>query len=157
MRFKPQVFAIVPPVITPADDNAVEAYAAVEEMLLTMSSSLELGSPNLPCQQPCIELTITDDDGSPLAGVPYRLLVENTQLAEGTLDDTGFHFIPEQEVPPGDWDIEIVLVRNDETGSVERADILLTTLETVMEEETEAVTMVDQTWPAHHEPPYPWG
>lgn len=157
MIFQPQVFAVVPPVVAPADDDPVQAYAAMDEAVVALSTSTELGSAILPCQQPCIEVTVTDEEHLPLANMPYRLLLEETVLAEGTLDDTGFVSVPEQELPPGDWNIEITLQRNESTQAVERADILLTAAAPVAEDDADDEGEVEAVrWLPFEEAPWSW-
>jgi len=156
LKFEPQVFAVVPPVVAPADDDALASYAAMDELLSTLSSSTELGSPILPCQQPCIEVTVTDEEHLPLSAVPYRLLLEEAVLAEGTLDDTGFVSIPEQELPPGDWNIEISLQRNESTWVVERADIHLIQALPVADEEEGEAPIETRRWLPFMDAPYDW-
>lgn len=157
MTFAPMFFAVVPPVILAPDDDAVESYAAMDEVAVALASSTELGDPILPCQQPCIEVTVMDEDNLPLADMPYRLMLEGSLLAEGTLDGMGFVAIEKQELPAGDWRIEIVLQRNESSQVVERADILLTASPTALQETDEDQRQIeDERWPAYIEPPYAW-
>ncbi|WP_110970216.1 hypothetical protein [Pseudomonas huaxiensis] len=157
MKFEPLVFAVVPPVIVPPDDDAVAAYAAMDKEVVALASSTELGDPILPCQQPCIEVTVMGEDNAPLADTPYKLLLEGSLLAEGTLDSTGFVTLDKQELPAGDWNIEITLQRNESTQAVERADILLTATPPATEEaEEDEGEIEEERWPPFLEPPYAW-
>lgn len=157
MKYQPQGFRVVPPNVAPADDDPVSAYAALDDVLAALPASTELGSPILPCQQPCIEVTLTDEDNTPLAKVPYRLLLDGATLAEGTLDETGFVAIEEKELPPGDWNIEVALHRNESTQAVERADINL--VGTLPEEAGQAMQaqIEEHVWLPFKPPAYPWG
>lgn len=145
MKLQPQEFAVVAPTLVPADDDPVVAYAAMDSAVLALASSTTLGSPILPCQDPVIEVSLLDEDNTPLAKVPYRLLLEDATLAEGTLDDQGYAAVPKQEVPPGDWRIEVTLVRNESTQAVERADVLLTAVPATTEgSDEQAQDMLDE-------------
>ncbi len=102
-------------------------------------------------------MTVLGEDNAPLAGVPYRLLLEGKVLAEGSLDGFGYVAVEEQEVPPGAWHIEITLQRNATTHQVERADIVLTTAPTVSEPdsaEEDDDTVDEVAWLAFMDPPY---
>lgn len=157
MILGPRAFAVVPAVIAPVDDDAVESYAAMDAAILALPTSTELGSAILPCQQPCIEVTVTDEENLPLANVPYRLLLEGAVLAQGTLDQTGFVSVPEQELPPGEWNIEITLQRNESTQVLEGADILLTARPAVVEEQAQdAPQVTSEPWLPFVEAPYSW-
>ncbi len=138
MMLQPQSFAVVPPTEVPVDDDPVASYAAMDSAVAALPASTALGSPILPCQEPMIEVSLLDEDNAPLAKVPYRLMLEETTLAEGTLDDQGYASVPKQELPAGDWHIEVTLQRNETTQLVERADILLTAAPPAEEDDPQA-------------------
>lgn len=76
---------------TPEDPpEPQDAFASMEAAIVEGELQEESLSPVLPCQNPYLELTLTDDDGNPLANAKYKLTAPGGENRTGTLDENGF-------------------------------------------------------------------
>jgi hypothetical protein len=92
----------------PAKDDAAASYAAMARAIDAVPRR-ELGTLILPCQKPVFEVTLRDDDGLPLAGARYTLVVDGGAQRAGTLDPQGTLSLADIDLDPAEWSLEVEL------------------------------------------------
>jgi hypothetical protein len=117
-----------------APDDPAEALAAMDEEIESATSTLEVGSPILPCQRPWLELVLFDEEQRPVEGAPYTLSLPDGTRRQGTLGPGGRLY--EEDV---DADAEklmvVVEVEENEDGTVKAFHVQVVPREEEPEEE----------------------
>ncbi len=121
----------VTPVPGEADDDPVEALAAMEEEA-QQEPTTPVDAPAEACPKPWLELTLLADDGKPLAGAAYKVDLPSFQ-GEGTLDDRGFVHLDDVKAMASEISVRILRDDTDPENPVYRVEIVPKESPTTME------------------------
>ena len=106
-----------PPTLTDVEDSAA-SFAAMEAEVAEGASSRSWADAILPCKQPCLEITLLLEAGTPAAFADYTVTAAGHDL-HGKLDANGYVRLEGVDVPADQMMLEVEIEDPEEEDSDE--------------------------------------